>query len=654
MASLNPPIALHLGVVMKSSSPLVSCVMLTRDNPRLAAQAVRCFLRQDYVPRELVIIDDGAAPVADALPADERIRVIRLDRQRSTGHKHNVGCQAGRGPLVAHWEDSDWHSSRRLAVQVATLRESAAEAVGLAPLLHYSPSGGSVWTRQYPEAKRAGIATTTLLFRKEVWIQQPFADRERQWDEEFLARLPASGLIALDDPMLYVAIVHAGNAGRHNFTDPWWFPRTIDDVAHMLITDWEFYSTLRTGGAPPGRALAADSITLSAHFMVSDGYGSMAEYIALGMDRAGAKLDIVPSRIIEAGLSERLLELIRNSQFDPAAPLLHHSTVDAGFRLFERCPDYVISTMWESDGLPSNWLPAMHRARALVAPSRWCANVFRAHGLTRPIHVVPDGVDPAVYHYRPPTDRDGVVTLMVGTNLGRKHLPQGIAAWQRAFAGDRLARLLLKAHHQYAVVPTDDPRISYVDVNEPSRGIAHWYHRADVLMALGNEGFGLPLVEAMACGLTVIGLDAEGQGDVCADAAGLVLPVHVARWEPHIAGFYGRCGKRSVPDIDQAAQQLRWVAEHRDEARELGRKASEWVALHRNVWDKGPALVEIMESGLDPPRSLRKVGISAHCGAPVRRPQAHPKSARTRASVAEPQSVNDLVTHHTSAGLIVN
>ena len=60
---------------------------------------------------------------------------------------------------------------------------------------------------------------------------------------------------------------------------------------------------------------------------------------------------------------------------------------------------------------------------------------------------------------------------------------------------------------------------------EPTRGIAHWYARADVLLALGNEGFGLPLVEAMATGLPVIALDSEGQSDVCADAGGLVMPV---------------------------------------------------------------------------------------------------------------------------------
>jgi hypothetical protein len=41
------------------TAPMVSCLMVTRDRPHLAARAIECFLAQSYPRRELVIIDSG-------------------------------------------------------------------------------------------------------------------------------------------------------------------------------------------------------------------------------------------------------------------------------------------------------------------------------------------------------------------------------------------------------------------------------------------------------------------------------------------------------------------------------------------------------------------------------------------------------------------
>ncbi|MFP5289022.1 MAG: glycosyltransferase, partial [Thermoanaerobaculia bacterium] len=56
-------------VASVSSSPLVSCIMPTRDRGELALRAIEYFLRQDYPERELVIVDDGAEPLP--VPEDE-------------------------------------------------------------------------------------------------------------------------------------------------------------------------------------------------------------------------------------------------------------------------------------------------------------------------------------------------------------------------------------------------------------------------------------------------------------------------------------------------------------------------------------------------------------------------------------------------------
>ena len=147
--------------------------------------------------------------------------------------------------------------------------------------------------------------------------------------------------------------------------------------------------------------------------------------------------------------------------------------------------------------------------------------------------------------------RAGLTTLIVAHRRRAQALREGIAAWKLAFAGDPRR----PADHQGPLplrqLPPDDPRIRFVDANEPSRGIAHWYREADVLLALGNEGFGLPLVEGMATGLPVVALDSEGQCDVCRDAGDLVLrrpagPLASRTDDPRS----GRRGVRGVPDVE--------------------------------------------------------------------------------------------------------
>ena len=161
---------------------------------------------------------------------------------------------------------------------------------------------------------------------------------------------------------------------------------------------------------------------------------------------------------------------------------------------------------------------------------------------------------------------------------------------------------------RYGNYQPDDPRITFVDDNEPTRGIAHWYERADVLIAVGNEGFGLPLVEGMATGLPVIALSSEGQGDVCTDAGEeRLLAIAPQRWEEYDDAQFSRCGVRGIPGVKDIAARLRWVAEHRADARAMGRAASAWTLKHRNVWKTGPAVLDAMERHTRSARPLRRL-----------------------------------------------
>lgn len=596
---------------MDEAAPLVSCIMPTRNRRRFVTQAIWYFLRQDYPARELIILDDGEDAVADLVPADERIRYVRLDRRLPLGAKRNRACALARGELIAHWDDDDWMAPHRLSLQVRALLTSGAGVCGAGALLHYRIDAAEAWLYRPLAGERQWLAGGTLLYRRSTWAAQPFPERPSGEDGAFVAQLPPERLHALADTSFYVAIIHGSNTAAKNLRDPHWERRPLHEATALLALDRGFYASLRSGycAAPYSRQAGAGGVTLAAPFAVYDGYGSMAEYLALGMARAGATVNVVPLGLDPAGLSSELRDLIHRSRPDPQAPVLYFCWPRPDLERFRQAPDLVINTMWESSRLPASWIEPLNRAGAVIVPTRFVADVCRASGVTAPIEVAPEGVDPAVYTYEERPAREGLTTLIVGTVIERKHTREGIAAWKLAFGGDPAARLIVKSRFQYRNFVPDDPRIQLVDDNEPTRGIAHWYRRADVLLALGNEGFGLPLVEGMATGLPVIALNSEGQADICAEARGLVLPVQPAAWQPCAEPPFGSCGVRAVPDVQQVVAWLRWVAGHRNEARAMGRAASEWVRQRRNIWAKGPAVLDIMERSVRPARPLRRLPV---------------------------------------------
>jgi glycosyltransferase involved in cell wall biosynthesis len=593
----------------ESAAPLVSCVMPTHNRRQFVSQALWYFLRQDYPRKELVILDDGEDAIADLVPPDERVRYVRFDHRVPLGAKRNAGCEMSRGEFIAHWDDDDWIAPHRLSMQVREMIESGADVCGTNELLHYAIERGDAWCYHLLPGERPWLAGGTLFYRREAWQRAPFPEINVGEDTEFISRHPPERLHAVSDSSFYVALIHRGNTAAKRLSDPHWQRLPLDGVSQLLHFDRDFYVALRNGSVPElMRRRQIEAITVAADFIVYDGYGSMAEFLALGMARAGAIVNLVPLNIDMKGLSGELCELLRRSKSRAADPALYFSWPRPELDRFRSSRDRFIYTAWESSRLPAGWAERLNEMRAVLVPTRFVADVCRHSGVTVPLEVVPQGVDPAIYHYIERPERSTMTTLIVGTVIGRKHVREAIAAWKMAFEGYGDARLIIKSRFHYGNYEPDDPRIAFVDDNEPTRGIAHWYDRADVLVAVGNEGFGLPLVEGMATGLPVIALDSEGQHDTCADAGDeRLLAVPPERWEEYDEREFGRCGIRGVPGIQDIAARLRWVAEHRAEAQAMGKVASAWALEQRDVWNTGPAALDAMERHARPARSLRRL-----------------------------------------------
>jgi glycosyltransferase involved in cell wall biosynthesis len=581
--------------------PSVTCIMPTRDRREFVAQAVSYFRRQDYPDAELVVVDDGYDAVGDLVRDDLSLTYVRLASTHAIGAKRNIACRHARGEMIAHWDDDDWSAPDRLRRQVEAMLSAGADACGISELLYYRPRRADAWL--YRGGRE--VAGCSIVYRRALWEEAAFPDTSQGEDGAFIGRLAPGRVLALADRSLMVAVVHGGNVTTLPLGAPQWESAGLDGISGLLGEDRGFYTALRGNGTAPPRPYlppAVRGITVAAAFDVFSGYGTTAEYLALSLARAGARVTAVPLALHPPGLTDELLAMVEAApDRGDDQPAIYHSWLRADIEPFLDGRDLFISTMWEADRLPPAWLAALQKARAVIVPSAFVARACRASGVTRPVEVVPLGIDPDVYHWQPRPPRDGLCTLIVAPVDDRKHTRLAIEAWKAAFASDPFARLVIKTTYGYQNYVPDDPRVTYVDRIEGSRGITGWYRDADVLLALGNEGFGLPLVEGMATGLPVIALDAEGQADVCREAGGLVLPVPAAGTVPHEHPA-GAAGRRSAPDFDTVVRHLRWVDRHRDEAHEMGREASRWVSAHRNAWSVGPAVLDLVQRRVTRPR----------------------------------------------------
>jgi glycosyltransferase involved in cell wall biosynthesis len=202
-----------------ADDPLVSCILPTRDRPGFLVEAVRNFLAQDYPRKELVVVDDGDAPVRALLPDDERIVYVRPRERLPLGVKRNVACARARGEIIAHFDDDDWYPPARLSTQVGALTGGGGAICGTSRLYFFDPLGGRAWLYSRPGAR--WVAGSTLAYLRSYWGERPFAPVSVGEDSRFVAGGGAE-LIDLCDPNLCVAMIHARNTCPKRPAAPLW------------------------------------------------------------------------------------------------------------------------------------------------------------------------------------------------------------------------------------------------------------------------------------------------------------------------------------------------------------------------------------------------------------------------------------------------
>jgi hypothetical protein len=332
------------------------------------------------------------------------------------------------------------------------------------------------------------------------------------------------------------------------------------------------------------------------------------------------------------GMAPQLLEVVRSASADPALrdlpAILARTTAARDYRIVvaHLVPEYLPHCLepgkanfayctWESDRIPAHWPAILNRFDAVLVPSEFNAQVYRAGGVTVPVHVVPhirrhahDDVTP---RQRMDMRRQlGIgasdhVFYTIGAWMLRKDLPRLIEAFLEEFRHGEQAALCIKTSTRpvHFALPHETGKTSLQLVQETLQAFRHKHGLAQLptVAVLAGDGIDGGWIDCLhQVGDTYVSLArAEGWGMGAFDAAALGRTVLMTGWSgqldflgrdhPGLIGgtlepidwpgtSYGPDHRWAVADLGDARAKMRYRFEHRADPDRHARRLSETIA----------------------------------------------------------------------------
>lgn len=195
-----------------------SCLMLTYINYERFENALRCFLRQTYPNKELIIVTNGADSYTEMVTnivtennAEKLVKIYDIRNNYGTlADMRNLALWFCNGEFVCIWDDDDEYGDTRIEKQVECLKKNRDKFYTIFGNCTYLSEGLS--QREITGANLKG----SMLFRNKPKDEDLFMGEY----DEYQKFSKKDGIVLKNDPKDYIFVKHKLNV-RDNafFTD---------------------------------------------------------------------------------------------------------------------------------------------------------------------------------------------------------------------------------------------------------------------------------------------------------------------------------------------------------------------------------------------------------------------------------------------------
>lgn len=197
-------------------------------------------------------------------------------------------------------------------------------------------------------------------------------------------------------------------------------------------------------------------------------------------------------------------------------------------------------TVWESSSYPQHFFDVLKTFDQVWVPSSWQAEITINQGIEKEkVKVVPEGVDDLLFYPEEiKYDDDKFRFLIFGRWDDRKSIKELVQAFKNVFGNSDKVELIISADNIYSIdgMSSTEERLKFYNLDSSNIKVLHFPSKQEYakylkmghvfLSCSRSEGWNLPLIEAMACGIPCIYSDCSGQLEY---ATGKGIPVKILK-----------------------------------------------------------------------------------------------------------------------------